>query len=271
MAEQTWRWVRSAAAKYEDAWRERLSFLKPDSLVIHGHPSRKLIRIEAYAGKPAGLRVLAEVFGGKVEKFDTDRIAARANAPRRALRIGRKLGIIDTNGRWPDNLPRPEILLRIGSAMAFGTGEHATTSSCLRFLINEAESCGPEWTCLDLGTGSGILALYAQVRGCPSIAACDIEEPAVAAARDLLPGADVRLGGAETMPVVDGMVANMTGSELRAAMPAMLARWRRTHALVLSGMRAHEVDAVVALVDAPIAHRVTVGDFTSVGYRGAAR
>jgi hypothetical protein len=81
----------------------------------------------------------------------------------------------------------------------------------------------------------------------------------------------VRLGGAEALPAVHGMVANMTGDELRAAMPAMLARWRRSHALVLSGLRAHEVDGVAAMVDAPVAHRTTVGDFTSVGYRGGAR
>lgn len=151
---------------------------------------------------------------------------------------------------------------------AFGSGEHGSTQAALRCL--HALWDAPP-TFADVGTGSGILALYARARGCPSIAACDIEEPAVAAARELLPGADVRLGGAEALPAVDGMVANMTGSELRAAMPAMLARWRRSHALVLSGLRAHEVEPVAAMVGAPVAHRVTVGDFTSVGYRGAAR
>jgi len=151
---------------------------------------------------------------------------------------------------------------------AFGSGEHGSTQAALRCL--HALWDAPP-TFADVGTGSGILALYAHARGCPRIAACDIEEPAVAATRELLPQADVFLGGAETLPAVHGMVANMTGSELRAAMPAMLARWQRSHALVLSGLRAHEVDEVAAMVGAPVACRVTVGDFTSVGYRGGAR
>ncbi|MFN9333994.1 MAG: 50S ribosomal protein L11 methyltransferase [Planctomycetota bacterium] len=151
---------------------------------------------------------------------------------------------------------------------AFGSGEHGSTQAALRCL--HAMWDAPP-TFADVGTGSGILALYARVRGCPRIAACDVDAASVAATRELRPDAEVRLGGAEALPAVHGMVANMTGDERRAAMPAMLARWQRSHALVLSGLRAHEVDGVAAMVGAPIAHRVTVGDFTSVGYRGGAR
>jgi hypothetical protein len=229
-------------------------------------------------GALEGDDVLTVWLDGALPALPFDDLAVRELAvdPQAAAVTGlehdRPIAVADGLLVRPPWVARPEgfagVELVVPRGGAFGSGEHGSTQAALRCL--HALWDAPP-TFADIGTGSGILALYAQVRGCPSIAACDIEEPAVAAARDLLPGADVRLGGAETMPVVDGMVANMTGSELRAAMPAMLARWRRTHALVLSGMRAHEVDAVVALVDAPIAHRVTVGDFTSVGYRGGAR
>ncbi len=148
---------------------------------------------------------------------------------------------------------------------AFGSGEHASTQAalrCLHAMWDTPPSFG------DVGTGSGILALYAHVRGCPRLVACDVDPAAVAAARELLPLADLRLGGAETMPAVAGMVANMTGDELRQAMPAMLRAWRRTHALVLSGLRAHEVEAIAAMVGQPVVHRVTVDAFTSLGYAG---
>lgn len=148
---------------------------------------------------------------------------------------------------------------------AFGSGEHASTQAalrCLHALWDAPPSFG------DVGTGSGILALYAHVRGCARIAACDVDPASVAAARELLPAADVRLGGAEVMPPVAGLIANMTGDELRAAMPAMQRSWQRTHAFVLGGLRAHEVDAVAALVALPVACCCTVGAFTSVGYRG---
>ena len=150
---------------------------------------------------------------------------------------------------------------------AFGSGEHDSTKVALRCLhrLWDAPS-----SFVDVGTGSGILALYAQVRGCPHIQACDIEEPSVLAARELLPAATVLLGGPELLAPAAGVIANMTASELRAAMPAILGLWTRERSLVLSGLRADEVDAVVGLVPAPIAWRETSGAFTAVGFRGLA-
>ncbi len=148
---------------------------------------------------------------------------------------------------------------------AFGSGEHASTRAALRCLhaIWDAPA-----SFADVGTGSGILALYAHVRGCGRIEACDIDPASVQAARELLPTARVHLGGAATLAGVDGMVANMTGSELTAAMPEMLARWSGRRALVLSGMRAGEVDAVAALVGRPVVHREVVEPFTAIAYAG---
>lgn len=183
MGKQTWRWVRNAAARHEHAWRERLSFLRPGSVAIHGRPGSKRIRIEVYAQKTPDLRAIAEVFGGKVEKFDADLVAARASVPRKPLRIGDTIGVIDAHGAWPAKIPQPRILLRISSAMAFGTGEHATTSACLRFLADEAKNCEPGWTCLDLGTGSGILAIAAEKLGAHEVLGLDYDPRAVKAAR----------------------------------------------------------------------------------------
>ena len=61
---------------------------------------------------------------------------------------------------------------------AFGSGEHGSTQAALRCL--HALWDAPP-TFADVGTGSGILALYARARGCPRIAACDIEAASVAA------------------------------------------------------------------------------------------
>jgi ribosomal protein L11 methyltransferase len=149
---------------------------------------------------------------------------------------------------------------------AFGSGEHDSTQAALRCL-HEVWDAPASFG--DVGTGSGILALYAQVRGCRRLAACDIDPASVAAARELLPTAIVTLGGAATMPRCDGVVANMTAAELTASMPAILRVWTRRNALVLSGLRAHEVAAVAAMPMAVECARATVGAFTAVGYRGA--
>lgn len=147
---------------------------------------------------------------------------------------------------------------------AFGSGEHASTKAALRCLHRA-------WTApasfADVGTGSGILALYASVRGCRGIEACDIEEPAVLAARELVPTARVHLGGADTIAACELVVANMTAAELAAAMPAILAKWTRRGPLVLGGMRAHEVDATRALVHGECFARETVEAFTALAFR----
>jgi len=176
-----WRWIRHATAHHEDAWRERLSFLA-GNLVVHGRPSARVIRLEAY-GAPAMLRQVCEVFGGRLEKIDAVAIAKRANAPRRPLKITNDLAVIDAQGTWPASQPKPRILLRIAGAMAFGTGEHATTSACLRFLRALAAQLEPGWTALDIGTGSGILAIAAEKIGARQVDAFDYDERSIPAAQ----------------------------------------------------------------------------------------
>ena len=245
MATNAWRWTRKAPAHHEAAWRERLSCLGPGCLVVHTRPRAKTIRLEVYADKPMSLRQLARILGGKVDRLDAEKIAARANAPRRPLRIGRTLGVIDTNGRWPDDLPCPDILLRIGSAMAFGTGEHATTSACLRCLVDEAKSCPPGWTCLDLGTGSGILAIAAEKLGAAKVRAIDYDPRAVKAAKDNLRRNRVQRANITRGNLLEWnpgrvryriVLANVFSEILRAAAPRIARSVSPRGCLVLSGI-----------------------------------
>jgi ribosomal protein L11 methylase PrmA len=168
----------------------------------------------------------------------------------------------------PPWVERPEghrgIELVVPRGNAFGSGEHASTRAALRCLHRLWDS-PPSFG--DVGTGSGILALYARVRGCERIEACDLEAPAVAAARELLPGARVHLGGPELMAPVDALVANMTAAELEQALPAMLERWTARSALVLGGLKAHEVEAFAARIPAARACSETVDAFTALGFR----
>ncbi len=155
--------------------------------------------------------------------------------------------------------------LIVPRGMAFGSGEHDSTKAALRML--HANWRAPA-SVLDVGTGSGILALYASVRGCARVLACDIEDAAVAAARELMPQASVHLGGPEAVPeAADLVIANMTGSELLAALDAILAKWTRRGPLVLSGMRDGEDQAVRARLPRPADGAMTVGAFTALVVR----
>lgn len=72
------------------------------------------------------------------------------------------------------------IVLSFPPQMAFGTGGHPTTAGCLRFLADAAkERKGSPWRLLDLGCGSGILAIAAALLGADEVVAVEIDEMAL--------------------------------------------------------------------------------------------
>jgi len=74
-----------------------------------------------------------------------------------------------------------EIILEIDPQTAFGTGTHETTSLCLRLLEKQGLSGK---SVLDLGTGSGILAIAAGLLGARDVLATDIDPEALKIARE---------------------------------------------------------------------------------------
>ena len=76
---------------------------------------------------------------------------------------------------------RPDqIVIELDPGIAFGTGYHPTTHTCLEAL---EELVGPGMAVLDLGTGSGILSIASVKLGAASVVALDIDSQAVGAAR----------------------------------------------------------------------------------------
>ncbi len=68
-----------------------------------------------------------------------------------------------------------EVVIEIDPGMAFGTGTHGTTKLCLELIAELLAAEAPPTNMLDVGTGSGILALGAAALGCPKISANDID------------------------------------------------------------------------------------------------
>ncbi len=92
------------------------------------------------------------------------------------IEIGEKLLIAPA---WePDPPSAGRTILRIEPQNAFGTGDHASTRMCLQELQNH-----PAGHVLDLGCGSGILAVAALLLGCPDAVCCDISLDADAVCR----------------------------------------------------------------------------------------
>lgn len=94
-------------------------------------------------------------------------------------RIGERIVIVPS---WLEYTAQPDdVLLHLDPGMAFGTGLHATTRLCLRLLERYVQ---PGIQMLDLGTGSGILAIAAAKLGAASVLALDSDPIAVSIARD---------------------------------------------------------------------------------------
>ena len=149
-------------------------------------------------------------------------------------------------------VPDGRTLVRVPARSAFGTGSHASTRLVLR-LLERLPLAGP--TVLDVGTGSGILAIAAVALGARRAAAFDLD---VAAA--LLAGQHARLngmsariccwaGGIDALrpgTQFDVVVANALPHELRGEQRRIVDAVRLGGDLLVSGIPADERDEVVA-------------------------
>lgn len=127
---------------------------------------------------------LVEFFPGMSQMTERQRVVAEedwANAWREhfhPVRVGRRLIVAPT---WePVSCQAGEVVVRLDPGMAFGTGTHASTVLCLQAL--EAEDLAGR-AVLDVGTGSGILAVAAAMLGAAEVTAVDIDPLAVRIAR----------------------------------------------------------------------------------------
>ena len=162
-----------------------------------------------------------------------------------------QLGALFIRPPWVDApVPAGCIELVIPRGSAFGSGEHGSTRAALQALeslVGDWSGTSPK-TFLDVGTGSGILLAWARARGIAGLAACEIEGPAVTAARALIPEAVIVHGDVVAVrSSADLVVANLTAAEQHGAVAGIQALWTQAAPLVLSGMREHEVDGVLRL------------------------
>jgi ribosomal protein L11 methyltransferase len=143
---------------------------------------------------------------------------------------------------------RDRIVIRIEPGMAFGTGTHETTRLCLKAITRFFKG----GSFLDVGTGSGILAIAA-ARSFPeaSIDACDTDPEAIAIAREnallneVAEQINFRIGSLEDSVTAsaDFVCANLTADAIAGLLPALVnASCGR---LVLSGILDSQIDSVI--------------------------
>jgi ribosomal protein L11 methyltransferase len=180
---------------------------------------------------------------------DDEDWARRSQASLRAVRVGRILVAPPWDAAAPADEP-DVITILIEPAMGFGSGHHATTRLCLRAL-QRLDVQGRRL--LDVGTGSGVLALAAARLGAARVLAIDVDPDALRNARDnaamngmaaqvVFRQQDFRDGA---VPAADIVVANLTGGMLVAGVPQLARAVAPGGALILSGITTGERDAVL--------------------------
>jgi len=128
------------------------------------------------AGDNDGDKLAASLTVGTVEAKDWVRSSLEGLKPVHAGRF------VVHGAHDRDKVPPSAIGIEIEAALAFGTGHHGTTRGCLEMLDYLARSRSPERV-LDLGTGSGVLAIAAAKLWRRPILATDIDLGSVVAAR----------------------------------------------------------------------------------------
>ena len=96
------------------------------------------------------------------------------------VKISNRFTIVPT---WEDyeRVSTDELIIELDPGMAFGTGTHPTTVMCLQALEKTVQ---PNSKVIDVGTGSGVLSIGAAKLGATSIHALDLDEVAVASAKE---------------------------------------------------------------------------------------
>jgi ribosomal protein L11 methyltransferase len=144
--------------------------------------------------------------------------------------------------------------LRIDPKMSFGTGHHATTRLALRLIVGAVDSGD---RVVDVGTGTGVLAIAACRLGGRSVFAVDTNPKAVANARenvvlnDMGDCVTVREGSVDTVPddPVDVVLANITRDTLLDLLPACRSRLRTGGALILAGLLTSDRSQMLEALD----------------------
>ena len=196
--------------------------------------------------------------------------AARSQASLTAIRVGNIVVAppwdVDSGSATDAG---PTLTIVIEPSMGFGTGHHATTRLCLAAL-QAIDVRGR--TLIDVGTGSGVLAIAARRLGAVHVLGIDDDPDAIESARQNLglnPGADITLGVTDFRRAMlrpfDVVVANLTGGLLISTSPTLSALTAPSGRLVLSGfLEAEEQDVCRAFTGWGIEGRLQEDEWVCV-------
>ena len=184
-------WSKTISASQEEYFEDRFLGMAQTNAVITKLSDAKKLRVEVFLEKKNSAKDLINEFGGKVEKIKK-RNWARINAPskRPLIKIRDQILVSDNPNLGSLKSLKKKYsnkkIIAIPAALAFGTGDHATTSTCLRIIVDISKKYLKEqtdWSFCDIGTGTGILAITAKLMGANSVEGFDFDPEAITIAK----------------------------------------------------------------------------------------
>ena len=231
-------WRRLATPQWWIDNEESLRAQFGTKLTVIEQLNRRRLQIEVACGSPRA----PKQFGGRVKKLPRDWLQQ----------------ILGKQKTQPLKVGNRKLIIPAGAA--FGTGAHATTAMSLRLLEHVTQRWEPGWSLVDLGTGSGILALAARFLGAGRVVAIDVDPVAVSAAkenarRNKIDSVDFRVADVRRWKFprsIDIISANLFSELLIEILPKL----RASYYLILSGvlriqerelrraLRSHKIDII---------------------------
>jgi ribosomal protein L11 methyltransferase len=247
-------WRRFAARKWANRNEEMLRGIAGDKLTVIERPDRKRLQFEVASDRRADLQDLMPQFGGRIERLPDDWLKRALHRKTKPIKIGNRLIVANSRSGglqsavYKKSADWKPPLLVIPAGSAFGTGEHATTAMSLRLLEKLTRSWGRDRSLIDLGTGSGILALAAKCLGAKRVIGLDNDPVAIRTAKqnarlNKIRGVEFRaidIRGWNPPPRVDIITANLFSELLVAVIP----KFRSARRLILSGILPNQEEAV---------------------------
>jgi ribosomal protein L11 methyltransferase len=236
----------------------------------------EVIVVAYFEDQPGGRAAEAEVR----ERFPAARVELSRVAEKdwsnewKALIRAVEVGRLWVGPPWlAGSAPADRIKVVVEPKMAFGTGDHPTTSLCLA-AVDEYLAEHPGASVLDVGTGTGVLAIAAQKLGAGRTVGLDNDEVSVALAKETAEanGApEVELSD-KTLDQVEGrfdlVLANILANTLVELAPEIVAKV--ADRLVLAGVLVHQREQVESayLAQGLVSHRITTqGEWVRIDLR----